>query len=186
MGQCIFLAELRARVSALNAEKGRPHYLGAESDLNDVKIILPEDKGGYGLDAQWCDDFHHSVHTLLTGDRYGYYEDFGNIRDMEKTFREGFVYTWDYSSFRKRMHGNSAKGMSPDKFVVCSQNHDQVGNRMNGERLTSLTNYEGLKLAASGVILSRYLPLLFMGEEYGEDSPFLYFMSFSDEGLLRP
>lgn len=160
-------------------------YIIPESDLNDVRLINPIEVGGYGLDAQWNDDFHHSLHTLLTGENAGYYEDFGTIGHMEKAFREGFVYSGQYSNFRKRKHGSSSKNRPAHQFVVFSQNHDQVGNRLAGDRLTSRQSLEKLKLAAGVVILSPFIPLLFMGEEYGEKSPFQYFVSHSDEDLIE-
>jgi maltooligosyltrehalose trehalohydrolase len=180
-----FLRELGDAVHARAGELGRRIYVIPESDLNDVRVIDPVERGGHGLDAQWNDDFHHCLHTLLTGERGGYYEDFGTMGHLEKALREGFVYSGEYSSFRKRRHGSSAEDRPVSQFVVFSQNHDQVGNRMAGERLTGLVSFEALKLAAGAVILSPYLPLLFMGEEYGETAPFLYFVSHSDPGLVE-
>ncbi len=180
-----FLQELGEAVHDRARELGRQVYVIPESDLNDVRVINPVDAGGYGLDAQWNDDFHHALHTLLTGERQGYYRDFGKIEHLEKAFREGFVYSGQYSEFRKRRHGSSSKDRPMHQFVVFSQNHDQVGNRMKGERLSSLASFEQLKLAAGTVLLSPFLPLLFMGEEYGESAPFLYFVSHSDPGLIE-
>lgn len=177
------LDELRAAVHRQARALGRPVAVIAESDLNDARLIHPPRKGGYGIDAQWNDDFHHSLHSLLTGERTGYYEDFGDIGQMGKALREGFVYGGAYSVFRKRRHGNSSKGISPARFVVYSQNHDQVGNRMMGERLSALVSREALKLAAGIVLLSPNIPLLFMGEEYGEDAPFQYFVNHTDPAL---
>jgi maltooligosyltrehalose trehalohydrolase len=180
-----FLRELGEAVHARAGELGRRIYVIPESDLNDVRVISPPELGGYGLDAQWNDDFHHCLHTLLTGEKSGYYKDFGAIDQMERAYRDGFVYSGQYSPFRKRRHGSSSKDRPASQFVVFSQNHDQVGNRMQGERLSSLVSFEALKLAAGCVILSPYLPLLFMGEEYGETAPFLYFVSHSDPGLIE-
>jgi maltooligosyltrehalose trehalohydrolase len=180
-----FLQELGEVVHHRAEELGRRVYVIPESDLNDVRVINPAEIGGYGLDAQWNDDFHHCLHTLLTGEKSGYYEDFGTIVQMEKAYRDGFVYSGQYSPFRKRRHGSSSKDRPAGQFVVFSQNHDQVGNRMQGERLSSLVSFEALKLAAGCVILSPYLPLLFMGEEYGETAPFLYFVSHADPGLIE-
>ncbi|MEA1943754.1 MAG: malto-oligosyltrehalose trehalohydrolase [Euryarchaeota archaeon] len=179
-----FLRELAERVEDFSKEHGRKFYLIAESNLNDVRVIQPRESGGYGIDAQWCDDFHHSLHTLLTGERTGYYMDFGGVEDLVKAFQEGFVYSWQYSLYRKRHHGSSSKDIPTDQFIVFSQNHDQVGNRMLGERLARLVSFEALKLAAGAVLLSPYIPLIFMGEEYGEESPFLYFVSHSDPDLI--
>lgn len=123
-------------------------------------------------DAFSDDDFHHSLHALLTGERQGYYLDFRKTRHLADAFRQGFVYSGDYSLFRKRRHGNSPKSRPGRQFVVAAQNHDQVGNRMLGERLSQLVDFEALKTAAAAVILSPFIPLLFMGEEYGEKTLF--------------
>ncbi|MBI4639117.1 MAG: malto-oligosyltrehalose trehalohydrolase [Candidatus Tectomicrobia bacterium] len=180
-----FLQELAEQVQEFSYQQGRKYSLIAESNLNDVAIIHPKEMGGYGLDAQWCDDFHHALHVLLTGDKAGYYRDFGTIEDLVKAFREGFVYSWNYSAYRKRYHGSSSKEIPAHQLVAFSQNHDQVGNRMFGERLSKLISFEALKLAAGALFLSPYIPLLFMGEEYGEESPFLYFVSHSDPALIE-
>ena len=180
-----FLEELATEVREEASKLGRKIYVIAESDLNDARLIDPPQKGGYGLDAQWNDDFHHSTHTLLTGERNGYYTDFGKTGHLAKSLRERFVYSGEYSRYRRRRHGNSAKGRAPGKFVVFAQNHDQVGNRMFGERLAALVSFECLKLSAGTVLLSPYVPLLFMGEEYGEESPFLYFVGHSDPDLVE-
>jgi maltooligosyltrehalose trehalohydrolase len=179
------LYDIKEAVRSQAERLGRLIYVVAESDLNDVRVLDPPERGGYGLDAQWNDDFHHCLHTLLTKERDGYYQDFGDVRQMAKAFREGFVYTGQYSSFRKRRHGNSSKHLPPTKFVVFSQNHDQVGNRMRGERLSTLIPFEALKLAAGVVLLSANIPLLFMGEEYGEEAPFQYFISYTDPTLTE-
>ncbi len=163
----------------------RPFYLIAESDLNDPRLICPEATGGLGLDAQWSDDFHHCLHVLITGERSGYYEDFGGVQQLAKIIREGYAYTGEYSRFRKRRHGNSPALASPRQFIVFSQNHDQIGNRFLGERLSALTDFERLKLAAGAVVLSPFTPLLFMGEEYGEPAPFQYMISHTDPALVE-
>jgi maltooligosyltrehalose trehalohydrolase len=180
-----FLLELAEKVEEFSNQEGRKFYLIAESDLNNSRIIRSKQMGGYGIDASWCDDFHHSIHTILTGEKYGYYIDFGKIKHLAKSLREGFVYSGQYSKFRKRNHGNSSADLPAERFVVFSQNHDQVGNRIFGERLSCLVSFEALKLAAGTVLLSPYVPLLFMGEEYGETSPFLYFISHSDQNLIE-
>ena len=157
----------------------------AESDLNDaVRLVLPPKYGGMGLTAQWTDDFHHCLHCLLTGESTGYYADFGRLDQMRKAFHSGFVYTGEYSPVRGRSHGNSPERVEGSQLVVFSQNHDQIGNRMRGERLGSLVSFEAQKLAAGLVLLAPFLPLLFMGEEYGEDAPFLYFVSHSDPEVI--
>jgi maltooligosyltrehalose trehalohydrolase len=180
-----FLRELGEKVHRRAEELGRRIHVIPESDLNDARVIAPRELGGYGLDAQWNDDFHHCLRTLITGEKSGYYEDFGAVDQMQKAYSEGFVYSGQYSSFRKRRHGNSSKDRPVHQFVVFSQNHDQVGNRMMGDRLSTLVSFEALKLAAGSVLLSPYLPLLFMGEEYGETAPFLYFVSHSDPDLIE-
>jgi len=178
-----FLLELGEEVRQQSKQLERPCLLIAESDLNDSRVIRPPQAGGYGLDAQWSDDFHHAVHTLLTGESQGYYRDFGRCEDLVLTLREGFAYAWRYSNYRRRRHGNSAVDLPGRQFVVCSQNHDQVGNRLTGERLITLAGFEGAKIAAAAVLLAPFLPLLFMGEEYGETAPFNYFVSFPDPEL---
>jgi len=180
-----FIEELSERVQEFSKKSDRKYYLIGESDLNDIRLIKPRSRGGYGLDAQWCDDFHHSLHALLTGEQSGYYKDFGITDDLAKAYQEGFVYSWKYSKYRKRHHGSSSKHLPAKRFVVCIQNHDQIGNRMFGERLSNLVSFEALKLAAGAVILSPYIPMLFMGEEYGEQSPFQYFVSHSEQGLIE-
>jgi maltooligosyltrehalose trehalohydrolase len=180
-----FVAELAATVRRARERWNRKFYLMAESDLNDVRLVRSPDLGGYGLDAHWNDDYHHALHTLLTGELTGYYEDFGRLAQLAKAWREGFIYAGEYSPYRRRRHGSSSRDIAPQRLVVFSQNHDQVGNRLGGERLSRLTSFEGLKLAAGAVLLSPFLPLLFMGEEYGEPAPFWYFVSHSDPDLIE-
>ena len=180
-----FLQELASAVHEQAERLNRRIYVIAESDLNDVRLVRSPELGGYGLDAQWNDDFHHALHTLLTGERTGYYKDFGRIQDLAKAFAEGFVYSGAYSPARRRRHGNTSKDIAARRFVVFVQNHDQVGNRLQGERLSALVSFEGLKLAAAVVLLSPFIPLLFMGEEYGETAPFPYFVSHSDPDLIE-
>ena len=179
-----FLEELAECVHEQGTALNRRVYVIAESALNDTRIIRPSELGGYGLDAQWNDDFHHCVHTLLTREREGYYVDFGDFQHMAHAFSEGFVYAGRYSVNRGRRHGNSSRGIPSSKFVVFAQNHDQVGNRMLGERLAQLVSFDACKLATSIVLLSPFIPLLFMGDEYGETAPFQYFVSHSDETLI--
>lgn len=180
-----FLQELVEAVHNQADLMGKNSHVIAESDLNDVRFINPAEIGGCGLDAQWDDDFHHSLHTLMTGEDDGYYQDFGEMEHLTKALREGFVYSGQYSKFRKRRHGNSAIDRPARQFIVFSQNHDQVGNRMSGDRPAQTQSPEKLKLAAGVVLLSPYLPLIFMGEEYGEKAPFQYFTSHSDEALIE-
>jgi maltooligosyltrehalose trehalohydrolase len=178
------LAELAEAVQALAAQLGRSAYVIAESDLNDPRLVTDNRHGGYGLDAQWCDDFHHALRALLTGDRDGYFSDFGDFSHLVKSFRKGFVLAGGYSSYRRRRHGSSSAEIPPGRLLVFSQNHDQVGNRMRGERLSEHLSLPQLKLAAATVLLSPYLPLLFMGEEYAETAPFPYFISHGDQELV--
>jgi len=179
------LEELAAAVHRQARQLKRRIYVIAESDRNDSRIIRRRAAGGYGLDAQWSDDFHHALHTLLTPERNGYYSDFGDVEHLARAYREGFVYSGQYSNYRKRSHGNSSRGLPCERFVVCAQNHDQVGNRMLGERLGKLVSFEAQKMAAGTLLLSPFTPLLFMGEEYGEIAPFTYFVSHSDPGLIE-
>ena len=178
------LEELAAAVHRQARDLGRRGQVIAESDLNDVRTITPPERGGHGLDAQWNDDFHHALHTLLTGERQGYYADFGELSRLATAYREGFVFSGEYSRYRRRRHGSSSAGLPPRQLVVFAQNHDQVGNRPRGERLGQLVSLDKLKLAAGAVLLSPYLPLLFMGEEYGEIAPFPYFISHGDPQLV--
>jgi maltooligosyltrehalose trehalohydrolase len=180
-----FLQELAAAVHEEADALGRRIFLMPESALNDTKVIRSPELGGYGLDAQWNDDFHHALRTLVTGDRSGYYVDFGRTEHLAKALREGYVYSGQYSVFRGRKHGNSSRDIPAHRFIVFSQNHDQVGNRILGERLSQLASFEALKLVAGCVILSPFIPLLFMGEEYGETAPFPYFINHSDPDLVE-
>jgi len=164
---------------------GRRIHVIAESDLNDVRVINPPASGGYGLDAQWNDDFNHALRSLMTGERTGYYSDFGLFSQLVRSFKEGFVLSGEYSAYRRRRHGCSSAGIPPGKLVVFSQNHDQVGNRMRGERLSEHISVQQLKLVAATVLLSPYVPLLFMGEEYGESAPFPFFVSHGDAELVE-
>lgn len=180
-----FLQQLGEEVEIFSGKEGRKFYLIAESDLNDTRILYPRSQKGFGLDSQWCDDFHHALHALLTGERTGYYVDFGKVGHLAKSLKEGYVLSGQYSQYRLRNHGISSRNLPAEQFVVFSQNHDQVGNRMKGERLTGLVSFEALKTAAGAVIFSPYIPLLFMGEEYAEESPFLYFVHHSDQDLVE-
>lgn len=180
-----FLEELAGVVRRCAEQSGRRIYTIAESDQNDPRLLRLPTLGGYGLDAQWSDDFHHVVHTLLTGEKDGYYEDFGSFRQLARVFQQGWLYASDYSPHRKRRHGRPSGDISSGRLVVCTQNHDQVGNRMFGDRLSTLVSFDALKLAACTLVLSPTIPLLFMGEEYGEIAPFLYFVSHGDPSLVE-
>jgi maltooligosyltrehalose trehalohydrolase len=180
-----FVEQLALAVHERAREIGRVVPVIAESDRNDARMTRELEKGGWGLDSSWTDDLHHAVHVLLTGEQAGYYADFGGVGKLARGLQEGFVYSGQYSEYRQRSHGNSARDLPGKRFVVFSQNHDQVGNRMLGERLASLVSFECLKLAAGAILLSPFVPLIFMGEEYGETAPFLYFVSHSDPALIE-
>ncbi|MEJ8757294.1 malto-oligosyltrehalose trehalohydrolase [Pontibacter sp. H259] len=180
-----FIQELQEHVNHLEQQQTQTYYLIAESDLNDVRLINPIEQGGYGLAAQWMDDYHHAIHTMATGETDGYYSDFGKPEHLVKTLKHSFIYNGMYSEYRKRTIGTDATANPAKQFVVCSQNHDQVGNRMLGERLTKLVSFEMLKPVTALVILSPYTPMLFMGEEYGEENPFQFFVSHTDEALVE-
>jgi maltooligosyltrehalose trehalohydrolase len=171
------MAELAARVHA-----ERPGALViAESDLNDPRVIRPEAVGGWGHDAHWADDFHHALHALLTGERDGYYAEYGAVGQLAKAWRRPYVHDGTWSPVRRRRHGAPADDRAPGQFVVCAQNHDQVGNRALGDRLPA----EVRRLAALSVILSPFTPLIFMGEEYGERRPFMFFTDHIDPGIAE-
>ncbi|HIC05281.1 MAG TPA: malto-oligosyltrehalose trehalohydrolase [Nitrospirales bacterium] len=177
------LEELTSAVHRVGEQLGRRVLVIAESDSNDARVIRPMQDGGYGLDAQWSDDFHHALHTLLTHETVGYYQDFGPIDDLATAFTDGFVYQGQASAFRKRRHGSSPDGCNASQFIICCQNHDQIGNRPGGDRLSTLIPDASLKVAAASVLLAPNIPLIFMGEEYGETAPFLYFVDHSDPHL---
>lgn len=178
------LADIKLAADEEANKRGRPVHVIAESDLNDVRLLRPLEEGGYNLDAQWSDDFHHCVHCLLTGERNGYYADYPEPKtQLVKALNETFVYDGCYSGVRCRRHGAAAGGFSGERFVVNIQTHDQVGNRARGERLHQLVGPPQQRLAAGLLLLAPHTPLLFMGEEYGETRPFLYFCDFSSEPL---
>jgi maltooligosyltrehalose trehalohydrolase len=180
-----FIQELGEACHTCAKDVGREVQIIAESNRNDTRMVLPLDRGGWNLDSQWNDDFHHALRVVITGDQAGYYADFSGVKDLEKAFREGFVYSGQYSVFRKRRYGVSSKELRGERFVVFSQNHDQVGNRKVGDRLATVASFEQLKLTAATVLLAAYVPLLFMGEEYAETAPFQYFVSHSDPGIIE-
>jgi maltooligosyltrehalose trehalohydrolase len=184
-GALHLLQELAQVVHDEAARLGRTVVVIAESDLNDPRLIRRPEEGGYGLDAQWSDDFHHAIHAALTGERSGYYADFGGVEMIADALREPFVYALRYAPSRDRRHGAPSTGIPRDRFVVAIQNHDQVGNRVSGDRLSTLLSPDQLKVAAALLLLSPYVPLLFMGEEYGETNPFLYFVSHGDPQLVE-
>jgi maltooligosyltrehalose trehalohydrolase len=179
------LAEMREAFHAQAHALGRAAWLIAESDLNDVRIVRAADRGGFAMDAQWSDDFHHALIALVTGNRQGFFGDFGTIDDVRKALVEGFVYDGRRSRYRRRRHGSSSAAEHGHKFVVYIQNHDQVANASLGERLSTVTDPERHKLSACVLLCSPNLPLLFMGQEYGEVAPFHYFISHGDPALVE-
>jgi maltooligosyltrehalose trehalohydrolase len=179
------LQELSNAVRALSQELGRPLVLIAESDLNDPRLVQPASKGGYGLDAHWSDDFHHALHRYFTGETDGYYADFQGLRDVATVLRDGYVYQGQYSVHRGRRHGRPPANVEPHQLIVSAQNHDQIGNRAHGERLSSLLEMAPLKAVAALTLLSPFVPLLFQGEEWGASTPFLYFTDHQDAELGR-
>ncbi len=180
-----FLEELARRVDELERASGRTLTLIAECDLNDPKYVRPVSAGGFGLDAQWCDDFHHAIHSFLTGERDGYYEDYGGLHLVAKALTQGYVFDGTWSPHRRRHHGRPPEGVGPDQLVVFAQNHDQIGNRARGERLSHLLPEAKQFQAAALTLLSPFVPLLFQGEEWGATQPFLYFTDHQDAQLAR-
>lgn len=179
------LQDMRLAVDQLMKTTGRKHYLIVESDLNDNKYINPLSSKGYGMDAQWIDEFHHALRVAAGEPANGYYSDFKGIHFLEKAYRDAYVYDGIYSAHRQKTFGGNAEGNPGGQFVVFSQNHDQVGNRMLGERTSNLVSYEMQKLLAGAVLCSPFLPMLFMGEEWGETNPFLFFTSHGDPELIE-
>ncbi len=176
------VAELCGEVEAIARESGRAVHVIAESDHQDRKVVDPA-PAGWGCAAMWADDFHHALHALLTGERGAFYQDFGTMEPLARALAEGFAWQGQPSRYRGRPWGTGTRGLTPARFVFCAQNHDQVGNRPVGERLSTLVPWEALAPIATVVLLGSGLPLLFMGEEYGEDRPFLYFTSHADPAL---
>jgi maltooligosyltrehalose trehalohydrolase len=177
------LEQLATEVEVLEAQLGRHLVLIAESDLNDPRLVQPRALGGYGLDAQWSDDFHHALHTVLTGEHTGYYADFGQLADLATALCQAFVYDGRYSVYRRRWHGRPPLGISGHRFLGYLQNHDQIGNRATGERSSHLLRPGRLKIAAALVLTAPFVPMLFQGEEWGASSPFQYFTDHQDAAL---
>jgi maltooligosyltrehalose trehalohydrolase len=173
--------ELSAAVKEWEARSGRRYYLVAESDTNDPRTVQSPELGGKGFDAQWLDDFHHALYVLLHPEGWRNYRDFGSIDQLAKAYEQGFVHSGEYVYFRRRRHGASAAGISGGHFIVFNQNHDLPGNRPDGKRLAALVDAPTLKLAAAALLLSPYVPMLFMGEEYGEEAPFYFFSDYQEE-----
>ncbi len=180
-----FLEDLSSAVDSLSAHLGRYFVLIAESDLNDPRVVTPREAGGFGIDAQWSDDFHHALHAVLTGESKGYYEDFGSLKQLAKALQHAFVYDGIYSPHRESIHGKPVGGLSGHRFLAFAQNHDQIGNRAQGERLAHLVSLGKSKIAAALVFTSPFIPMLFEGEEFGASSPFQYFTHHEDTELAR-
>jgi maltooligosyltrehalose trehalohydrolase len=180
-----FLEELAETVDHWAEANNRHVHLIAENDQSNARLTQPREANGIGIDGQWLDDLHHVLHVALTGEDAGYYADYTTFDTLTKVLREGFALTGQYSHVHKRRHGTDSSKLSTERFVVASQTHDQVGNRMLGERLTALIDFDGLKLAAAMMTCSPYVPMLFMGEAYGETAPFLYFVSHGDKNLIE-
>lgn len=180
-----FLRQLEEEVRTLGNHTGKQYALIAESDLNNPRLVQAREAGGYGLDAQWSDDFHHALWSVLKKETSGYFEDFGSMADLAKSLREVFVYQGQYSPFRQRNHGRPVGGLPADRFLGYIQNHDQVGNRARGERMTHLIGLGRSKIAAAVVLLAPFVPMLFAGEEFAASTPFQYFTHFEDQELAR-
>jgi len=179
------LEALAEAVRELGVALDRSFALIAESHLNDPRLVHPPSRGGYGLQAHWADDLHHAVHRYFTGETDGYYADFEGLADIATALRQGYVYQGQYSRFRQRRHGRPPRGVAAEQMVVFAQNHDQIGNRAQGERLSMLLDTAKLKAIAALALLSPFVPLLFQGEEWGADTPFLYFTDHQDLDLGR-
>jgi maltooligosyltrehalose trehalohydrolase len=180
-----FLEQLAGEVKRLEATLGKHFVLIAESDLNDPRLVKAEEAGGYGLDAQWSDDFHHALFSVISGERAGYYADFGSLAALAKSLRHVFVYDGNYSEYRGRNHGRQVVGLSGHRFIGFVQNHDQIGNRAQGERISHEAGVGRAKIAAALVLASPFVPMLFQGEEFGTSAPFLYFTDYEDPELGR-
>jgi maltooligosyltrehalose trehalohydrolase len=180
------LEQLSAEVETLSAMLGKQLVLIAESDLNDPRVVTSRDAGGWGMDAQWSDDFHHALFAALARTREaGYYSDFGSLAQLARAIEQTFVYDGVYSSHRRRVHGKPTGGLSQHRFLAFIQNHDQVGNRAQGERLTESVGFERAKIAAALVLLGPFVPMLFQGEEWAASSPFQYFAHHEDPEMAR-
>jgi maltooligosyltrehalose trehalohydrolase len=179
------VADIQAAVQNEATRQQRRVHVIAESDQNDTRIVHAPERGGFGLDGVWSDDFHHSVHALLTGEQDGYYQAFGRAEQLAKAYNDVFVYDGCYSPYRRQRHGSRVGDMDRGQFVVCVQNHDQVGNRAAGDRFGTLLPPAAQRLACTLLLLSPCTPLLFMGEEYGETRPFPFFCSFNDPELIE-
>lgn len=181
-----FLEQLATETKTLEAAIERRLVLIAESDLNDPRVVTARDASGFGLDAQWSDDFHHALFAWLAREpQRGYYADFGSIRHLAKALEDTFVYDGVYSEYRKCVHGRSARHVPQDRFLGYIQNHDQIGNRAVGDRLTECAGIDRARVAAAFVMLAPFVPMLFEGEEWAASSPFLYFADHDDPAMAK-
>jgi maltooligosyltrehalose trehalohydrolase len=185
LGTSPIIAELQIEAQAEAARQNRAIHVIAETNQNDVRHVLPLERGGYGLSGIWNDDFHHSVHALLTGEQNGYYLDFGWPEHLVKSYNDVFTYDGSYSRFLRRRRGSRTGDIDRTRFVNAIQNHDQVGNQVHGERFGTLLSPEAQRLACALLMLSPCVPMLFMGEEYGEDRPFPFFCTIDDPTLVK-
>jgi len=179
------LAEIAAVAHEEGMRVGRPIHVIAESHDNDRRLVLPTAHGGLGLDAVWSDDFHHALHRRLTGEPLGYYADFEESRWLVRAITEGFAFQGERSAYWRRRRGTPSGDLGAERFVIAVQNHDQIGNRPRGERLAVLLHPAAVRLAVALLCVAPAIPLLFMGEEYGETAPFQFFTSFLDPGLAE-
>jgi maltooligosyltrehalose trehalohydrolase len=179
------VAEIQARVQELARQLNRQVCVIAETDENDSRYVKPASGGGYGLDAVWSDDFHHAIHAFFTGERQGYYQDFADPQHIARALQEGYVFQGERFRFWNAPRGTSAKDVALPANIICIQNHDQVGNRAKGERLTALIPRGARKVAAALLLLAPHTPLLFMGQEYDETAPFQFFVDFQDAALKK-
>lgn len=179
------LSEIKTYTTQLSKATGRSHQLIVELDLNDNRFINPQSNAGYGMDGQWIDEFHHALRVSAGQQQTGYYADFNGVEHLAKSYNDAYVYDGQYSEHRQKKFGIPAKENDGEQFVVFSQNHDQVGNRMLGERTSTLVSFEMLKLMAGAVFCAPFLPMIFMGEEFAETNPFQFFISHSDKDLIE-
>jgi maltooligosyltrehalose trehalohydrolase len=180
-----FLEQLAVETEALSASLGRRLVLIAESDLNDPRVVSPREAGGFGLDAQWSDDFHHALFAWLSGEARGYYSDFGSLGQLAKALMQTFVYDGLYSRYRHRVQGRPAACLSQHRFVGYIQNHDQVGNRAIGDRISQIVGPDRAMMAAALVMTSPFVPLVFHGEEWAATSPFQFFADHEDPEMAH-
>lgn len=183
--EVVILEELAEEIKATGFELHRSTFVIAESNLNDPRLVRSRDAGGFGLDAAWADDWHHALHTVLTGEHEGYYEDFGRFEQLAKALRQAWVYDGELSLRLAAARGGAPTGLTPDRFVVATQNHDQIGNRATGTRLAALVSEGRLRIAAALMLTSPFTPMLFQGEEWAASTRFLYFTDHADPAVAR-